>query len=122
MGELEWYLGCAVQRRWEIGTIKIYQPVMVDTLLARFGVKHSLNIPASPVAELGPMADDDIVTDRPFKQGIGIVMGLAGMTRPDITDATWAMAHHSHKPCDRHWVVVEKILAYLNAAGYRHCM
>ena len=37
------------------------------------------------------------------------------MTRPDIADADQAVARHSHNPCDRHWVAVEKILDYLNA-------
>ena len=42
-------------------------------------------------------------------------MWLIGMTRPDIADADQAVARHSHNPCDRHWVAVEKILDYLNA-------
>ena len=50
-----------------MGTIKISQPAMVDTLLARFDVKHSFNISASPVAELRPTTDDDVVTDRRFR-------------------------------------------------------
>ena len=38
---------------------------MVDTLLARFDVKHSSHIPAMPVNELGPTTiDDDVVADR----------------------------------------------------------
>ena len=39
LGELEWYLGCAVERHREKGTIKISQPAMVDTPLARFDVQ-----------------------------------------------------------------------------------
>ena len=42
-------------------------------------------------------------------------MWLAGMTRPCIADAARAVARHSQNPCERHWVAVEKILAYRNA-------
>ena len=72
----------------------ISQPAMVGPLLARFDVKHSSTIPVSPIAKLGPMADDDIVTDHSFRQMVGSVMWLLGMTRPDVADAARAMARH----------------------------
>ena len=37
------------------------------------------------------------------------------MTRPDFADTARAVARHSYNPCERHWVAVEKIPAYLNA-------
>ena len=37
------------------------------------------------------------------------------MTKPDVADAARVVARHSHNPCERYWVVIEKNLAYLNA-------
>ena len=115
LGELEWYLGCAVEFDWQKGTIKISQPAMVDILLVHFDVKYFFNILTSPAAELGPTTNDDVVIDRPFGQAVCGVMGLAGITRPDIVDAARAVAHRSHNPREGHWVAVEKTLAYPNA-------
>ena len=42
-------------------------------------------------------------------------MWLAGMARPDIANAARAVVRHSHDPCERHWKVAMKILAYLNS-------
>ena len=91
------------------------QPTMIKSPLACFKLKSSSNIPVSLVAELGPTTDDDIVTDRPFRQAVGGMMWLAGMTRPGIPNAARAVARYSHNPCERHWLAAEKILAYLNA-------
>ena len=38
LGELKWYLGCAVERDWQQGSVTIKQPAMVDTLTKRFNV------------------------------------------------------------------------------------
>ena len=74
LGELEWYQRCSLERGWEEGIIEIIELARVDTLLACFDVKHSSNILPPPVAELGPTADDDVVTDCPFRQVLGGVM------------------------------------------------
>ena len=38
LGELKWYLGCAVKRNWQGGSVTIKQPAMIDTLTKRFNV------------------------------------------------------------------------------------
>ena len=53
---------------------------MVDTLPARFDMKHSFNIPASLVDELGPMKDDDVVTDRSFSSSSVLSRTCSGGT------------------------------------------
>ena len=52
------------------------------------------------------------MVDCPFRQVVGDVMWLAGMTRPDIANDARAVALHSHNPCERHWKAAVKILAY----------
>ena len=48
LGELEWYLGYAVERDWEQGTKKKSQSAMADTLLARFSVIILRTFPRCP--------------------------------------------------------------------------
>ena len=72
---------------------------MVDTLLTRFDMMTCYpKIPVSPVTELGPTTDNDLVTDRPFRQAVGGVIWLAGMTRPDIADAARAVGGGREDP------------------------
>ena len=37
-GELKWYLGCAVERDWQRGSVTIKQPAMIDTITKRFNM------------------------------------------------------------------------------------
>ena len=114
LGEVHWYMGCAVERDWEENSIKLSQETFVRTLLKRFGVIHRESTPASPTADLGPTLESDLVVDRPFRQAVGGLMWLAGMSRPDIADAVRAVARHSHDPCERHWKAVMRIMGYLH--------
>ena len=38
LGELKWYLGCAVERDWQEGSVIIKQPAVIDSLTKRFNV------------------------------------------------------------------------------------
>ena len=116
LGELKWCLGCAVGRDWHQGSVTIkQQTAMIDTLTKRFILTAQSDTPASTVADLGPATADDTMVEHPFRQVVGGVMWLVGMTRPDIANAARAVARHSHNPCERHWKAAVKILAYPNS-------
>ena len=74
LGEVRWYMGCAIERDWAKETIKITQSAFVDTLLTRFNITSRANTPASSAADLGKTTADDEVIDRPFRQAVGGVM------------------------------------------------
>ena len=92
-------------------------PAMIDTLTKRFNLNAQSDTIASTGAEPGPTTvDDTVVVDCPFRQAVGSVMSLAGMTRPGIAIAARrVVAPQSHSPCERHWKAATKILAYLNS-------
>ena len=115
LGELKWHLGCAVERDWQQAKVTIKQPAMIDTLINRSNVTPQSDTLASTVTDLEPTTVDDTVVDRPFRQAVGGVMWLAGMTRPDIANAARAVARHSHNPCERHWKAAMKAFANLNS-------
>ena len=117
LGELKWHLECAVERDWQQGSVTIKQPATIDTLTNRLNVTAQYDTPAFTVADLRPTTVDDTVVNCPFRQAVGGVMWLAGMTRPDIANAVRAMARHSYNPCERHWKAAMKTLAYLNSTS-----
>ena len=45
LGELKWYLGCAVERDWQQGSVTIKQPAIIDTLIMRFNVTAQSDLP-----------------------------------------------------------------------------
>ena len=115
LGELKRYLGCAVERDWQQGSVIIKQPVIIDTPTKRFNVTAQSDTPALTVADLGTTTADDTMVDCRFRQVGGGIMWLAGMTRPDIAIAARAVVRHSHNPCERHWKATAKMLAYLSS-------
>ena len=51
----------------------------------------------------------------PYKQAVGGLLWISGMTRPGIASAVRAVARHAHNPAARHWKAVREIIAYLKA-------
>ena len=111
LGELTWYTDCAFTRNWELGTLEITQKAFVESMLNRFGVKSSSDIPATPGVELGPREEGEPKGDWPYREVMGSLMWPSTMTRPDISNAVRAVARHSHNPTDRRWKAVLKIMA-----------
>ena len=114
LGELTWYTGCAFKRIWKLGTLEITQKAFVESMLNRFGVNSSSDIPATPGVELGPREDGEPKRDWPYRKAVSILMWLSTTTRPGISNAVRAVTRKSHNPTDRHWNTVLKIVAYLH--------
>ena len=83
-------------------------------MLNRFGVNSSADIPATPGVELGPREEGEPKGDWAYREAVGSLMWLSTMTRPDISNAVHAVAHHSHNRTDRHWKAVLKVMAHLH--------
>ena len=77
LGEVRWYMGCAVERDWAKETIETTQSAFVDTLLKGFNITARVNPPASPAADLGQTTADEVI-DRPFRQAVGGPCGWPG--------------------------------------------
>ena len=82
LGELTWYTGCAFKRNWELGTSAITQKAFVESMLNRFGVNSSSDIPATPGVELGPREEGEPKGDWPCREAVGCLMWPSSMTRP----------------------------------------
>ncbi|CAB1105045.1 unnamed protein product [Ectocarpus sp. CCAP 1310/34] len=113
LGECQWFDGCAIERDVEAGTLRISQTAYIDSMVARFDVKSTSRIPATPGADLGPKREDEEGGEWPVREAIGSMMWVSTFSRPDVSFAVRAVARHAHAPAKRHWDAIQKILGYL---------
>ena len=97
LGECTWYDGCGIERNVKLGTIKLSQEAYVESLMRRFDVHSTSNIPASPGADLGPKRKDEPGGDWSVREAVGSLLWLSTITRPDITNAVQAVARYAHE-------------------------
>ena len=79
--ELTWYTDCAFKRKCQQGTLEITQKAFVESMLNRFGVNSSSDIPATPGVELGPREEGEPKGDYSYEEAVGSLMWLSAMTR-----------------------------------------
>ena len=115
MGDLYWYLGCAFEGEKVEGVVKMTQTAFVDSLVGRFDIQYETQTPASVEFDLGPKRIDAKKGGWPYKQSVGGLLWISGMTRPDKASAVRAEAQHANNPAARHWKAIRKIIANLKA-------
>ena len=90
------------------GRVFFVSPLYVRVLQsARFGYRQTGRGKPKRTHEKGG--------EWPYKQAVGGLLWISGMTRPGIASAVRAVARHAHNPAARHWKAVRKIIAYLKA-------
>ena len=98
-GELNMYTGCAFDRDWESGVLRMNQTACAENLVAQYGIFATPNIPGNPGVDLGlskdgePGGNDDFPLYRPL---VDSLMWLSVVTRPDIANALRACARHTN--------------------------
>ena len=86
-----WYTGCAIERDWDLGTLDVTQKAFTESMLNRFSVNSSSDIPATPGVEVGPREEDEPKGGWPYREAVGSLMRLATMTRPEVSNAERAV-------------------------------
>ena len=102
LGELTHYMGCSFARNRKEGTLTMSQESSIEKLTERFHVTKTNPIPACPSVELDARREGEAKTEEPYREAVGGLLWVAGMTRPDIAQAVRSVARHSHNPCQRH--------------------
>ena len=74
LGECTWYDGRGTERNVELSTIKLSQEAYVESLMRRFDVHSTYNIPASPGADLGSKREDEPGGDWPVREAVGSLL------------------------------------------------
>ena len=113
LGELSFFTGCTITQDTEKGLTSISQKAFIETLARRFDVTTTSPYPASPYANLGARVEGESGGTWPYKEAVGGLMWLVGMSRPDITNDVQAVSRQSNSPAKRHWKAVLQIIRYL---------
>jgi hypothetical protein len=123
--ELNDYIGCEVERDSKMGMLKLTQPVLVQSMQNEFqDVKQEKDpfTPAHP-GSIRTKRDEEskLNSDMPtkYRSGVGKLMYLSKLTRPDIANAARDLARHSHCPNQGHYKAMGHALRYVRATPNR---
>ena len=114
LGELTCDTECDFKCDSQLGTLENTPKAVIESMLNRFGVNSSSDIPAIPGTELDAKEEDEFGGDWPYREAVGSLMWLSTMTRTGISNAVRAVVHHSHNPMETRRKVDLKIMAYLH--------
>ena len=78
------------------------QTAFVDSLVDSFDIQYETQTPAFVEFDLGSKRIYEKEGDWPYKQAVGGLLWISGMTRPDITSAVRAVVRHAYSPAARH--------------------
>lgn len=115
------FVGIDITRDRPNRTLSISQPDFIMSLLKRYNMEECfpVSIPANPIIRLTPSMSPKTEEERqmmkkiPYRECIGSLMYLMGMTRPDIALAVNQASAFVQDPGAEHWDAVKKIMAYL---------
>ena len=113
LGELRLYAGIRFSRDRAAGTITLSQETFARSLVEKFGVTRNKEIPMVVGVKLEEFDEYEPDVVEPFRSLVGHLMWLANQTRPDILNATRAVARYSHAPKSVHWRAALHILMYV---------
>ena len=87
--------------------------MFIDSLVDRFEIQYETQTPVSVELDLGQKSVHEKGCDWPYKQAVGGLLWISGITRPDIASAVRAVARNAHNPAARQWKAIRKITVYL---------
>ena len=102
MGDLACNLRCAFERDNMEGVMKMTRAVFVDLLVDRFDIQYETQAPTSVTFDPEPKRIYEKGGDWPYKQAVGGLLWIIGMTRPGMASAVRATARYAHNPAARH--------------------
>ena len=119
-GDLEWYLGMAINKR-EDGAITLDQTVYINQKLEEFkeymdGSKHSSPLPKEYQSMLIEAEKNEQFEESsfPYRKIVGSLMYAMLGSRPDLACAVSVVSQFLDKPKPTHIKLVKRILGYLS--------
>jgi hypothetical protein len=113
-GLLKEYLGIEVEQT--AAHIKIGQSKYAREILEKFGYSeaHAVGNPMEVNARLAPTGEDEEVNSEfPYREAIGMLMYLTTSTRPDVAFALSQLSRFVARPSAKHVGTVKRVLRYL---------
>ena len=117
-GEVGDFLGIRIEKVGE-RTFKLTQLGLIEKVLQAAGMVDCRGVPTpATTTPVGTDIHGDKFSETwDYSSVIGMLMYLAGNTRPDIAYAVHQAARFTHNPKDSHAVAVKRILRYLKATS-----
>ena len=112
LGELSFFTGRSIIQDTESGALKRNLKAFIEILAKRFDVTTTGRYPAFPCANLGPSMKGESGGRWPYREAVGSLMWLVVWSKPEIYNATCAVARHVDDPSERHWQAVLQIIKY----------
>lgn len=121
LGDLSWLLGFHVTQNLEARTITIGQQAFIDQVVERMGLTNARTAvtPMEPGIDLtpgSPAVSPNRLTESEkskYRQGIGSLMYLLLVSRPDIVFAVSTLSQHMEAPHETYWKGVLRVFRYL---------
>lgn len=120
LGNVRDVLGMRVERKGDVGNIKLTQRLYIENVLKRFGMKDC-NPTGTPlesnvneiVRENEPKTNEIMRISEPYRELVGCLMYLANASRPDIAFAANLLSRFNNNPSEIHWKMAKRVLRYL---------
>ena len=120
VGELTEYVGCKVDRdnADEYASIKVTQPVLVQSFVDEFGICEESEKPATPAAPgsilVKPDEDQllDAASQTRYRSGVGKLLHLMRWSRPEILNAVRELSRFMSGAGKAHVKAMQRVMAY----------
>lgn len=114
------FLGVDTEWNKEIGEVTLSQSRYIETVLKKFHMSECNPVKTPMECNLQIKRDNNnIVTDKPFRQLISCLSYIANMTRPDICYSVSRLSQFQDCASDQMYEYLKRILRYLKrTVGY----
>ena len=99
VGVLKEYIGCKLDWDKEQGTMKVTQPVLLQSLKDEFGVSEEQppTTPAEPGSVLSMDEDTEVMKEsdqKTYRSGVGKLLHMMKWSRPDTSNSNSGFPSH----------------------------
>lgn len=126
LGEPKLFLGIKIQRDREHKIMRLSQPEYTEKILTSFNMDESRPQSTPMVTRQVKNRESELPekireretrSNAPYREAIGSLLYLAGVTRPDIAYAVNCLARKQVAPSESDWKDVKRIFRYLRGTS-----
>ena len=117
IGNMDEYVGCKVERDYENRSIKLTQPVMLQSFVDEFDLPSGPvpNTPAVPGETLVKAKPEDCVNDKDqfkYRSGVGKLLHMMRWSRPEILNAVRELSRYMSGASHAHVKALYRTMKY----------
>jgi hypothetical protein len=124
VGEMKEYVGCKVERDWENGSLKLTQPVLLQSFTDEFDLPdgNCSNTPAVPgdVLRKGNPGDEvPAALQATYRSGVGKLLHMMKWTRPETLNAVRELSRFMTGATMAHLQAMYRVMKYCLCTPHR---